>query len=336
MQLGEVIRTYRKRSNLTQEEMARRLGVTAPAVNKWEKGNSLPDITLLAPIARLLDVSLDTLLSFREEPTKDAIKEFICELDRKLKYEPYEKVFGDAKRMLEQYPNCEMLIWQTAVLLDARQVIQGLSDSPDAKNYEEYIFSLYERVLKSKDEVIRWRAADSLFGFYMRKEEYGKAEECLNYFSEQNPERKRKQAQLYGATNRIHEAYRAYEELIFSDFQMVDAALSGMYQLAVMENDREKAHMFVDKLGEMARCFEMGRYYEVGGKLLLAEWEKDEKTVADTMRELLSAVEDIGSFRHAPLYEHMEFEEMRKEFIEELKENLEESFRGVTYNSSTN
>ena len=41
MQLGEVIRTYRKRRNLTQEEMARRLGVTAPAVNKWEKGGSL-------------------------------------------------------------------------------------------------------------------------------------------------------------------------------------------------------------------------------------------------------------------------------------------------------
>ena len=55
--------------------------------------------------------------------------------------------------------------------------------------------------------------------------------------------------------------------------------------------------------------------------------EKDEETAADTMKELLSAVEDIGSFRHAPLYEHMEFEEMRKEFIEELKENLEESFR---------
>ena len=50
MQIGEVIRTYRKRKDMTQEEMARRLGVTAPAVNKWEKGNSLPDITLLAPI----------------------------------------------------------------------------------------------------------------------------------------------------------------------------------------------------------------------------------------------------------------------------------------------
>lgn len=45
MQLGQVIRKYRKIKNMTQEEMAVRLGVTAPAVNKWENGNSLPDIS---------------------------------------------------------------------------------------------------------------------------------------------------------------------------------------------------------------------------------------------------------------------------------------------------
>lgn len=38
MKIGKVIRKYRKELNLTQEEMAARLGVTAPAVNKWEKG----------------------------------------------------------------------------------------------------------------------------------------------------------------------------------------------------------------------------------------------------------------------------------------------------------
>ena len=41
MQIGEMIRKYRKERNLTQEEMARYLGVTAPAVNKWENGGSL-------------------------------------------------------------------------------------------------------------------------------------------------------------------------------------------------------------------------------------------------------------------------------------------------------
>ena len=41
MQIGENIRKYRKAKNMTQEEMAKRLWVTPPAVNKWENGGSL-------------------------------------------------------------------------------------------------------------------------------------------------------------------------------------------------------------------------------------------------------------------------------------------------------
>lgn len=40
MQIGTVTRKYRKEKNMTQEEMASYLGVTAPAVNKWENGVS--------------------------------------------------------------------------------------------------------------------------------------------------------------------------------------------------------------------------------------------------------------------------------------------------------
>ncbi len=40
MQIGKTIRKYRKEKGITQEEMANRLGVTTPAVNKWEKGVS--------------------------------------------------------------------------------------------------------------------------------------------------------------------------------------------------------------------------------------------------------------------------------------------------------
>ena len=84
MQIGQIIRKYRKDKNMTQEEMANRLGVTAPAVNKWENENSLPDIMLLAPIARLLGISLDTLLAFREELTKEEVNGIINEKKEKL------------------------------------------------------------------------------------------------------------------------------------------------------------------------------------------------------------------------------------------------------------
>ena len=82
MDIGVVIKKYRKEAGMTQEEMANRLGVTTPAVNKWENSNSKPDIELLAPIARLFDISLDTLLSFHEYLSDTEIEEIIRKMDR--------------------------------------------------------------------------------------------------------------------------------------------------------------------------------------------------------------------------------------------------------------
>ena len=276
MSLGKVIRKYRKNRNLTQEEMAGRLGVTASAVNKWENENSYPDITLLAPIARLLNISLDPLLSFREDLTTEEINEIVCEADSKLKKESYDEAFLWAKKKLEQYPNCEELILNIAIIFDAQRIVQEVSNKAE---YDDYLCSLYVRVLDSDDETIRIRAADSLVGFYMRKKQYDKAEKYLEYISIQNPERKRKQAQIYAETGRVKEAYKAYEELLFSDYQRVSMELHGMYMLALQDNDRKRAHRLVDKQKELARCFEMGKYYEISSGLELATLEKDTESV---------------------------------------------------------
>ena len=122
MDIGVVIKKYRKEAGMTQEEMANRLGVTTPAVNKWENSNSKPDIELLAPIARLLDISLDTLLSFHEKLSDTEIEEIIRKMDRMFSEEGYEKTYEWALRLIKEYPNCNMLIWQTAVMLDARRI----------------------------------------------------------------------------------------------------------------------------------------------------------------------------------------------------------------------
>ena len=106
MNIAEVIRKYRKEAGLTQEEMANRLGVTTPAVNKWENGNSKPDIELLAPIARLLHISLDTLLSFKEDLTPTEIDEIIQKMDSMFNEVEFEKVFEWATEKIKEYPNC--------------------------------------------------------------------------------------------------------------------------------------------------------------------------------------------------------------------------------------
>ncbi|NBJ92067.1 helix-turn-helix domain-containing protein [Parablautia muri] len=324
MSVGKVIRKYRKAKNMTQEEMAGRLGVSAPAVNKWENENSLPDITLLAPIARLLDISPDTLLSFREDLTQEEIHQMVCEADAMLKEKPYDEALAWAKKKMAQYPNCEQLILNMAVIFNAQRLVQEI---PNAEEYDDYLCSLYIRVLGSDEEATRIRAADSLIGFYMRKKQYDKAEEYLQYLSVQNPERKRRQAEIYAETDREKEAYKVYEELLFFDYQRASAELHGMYLLALKSKDMERAHMLVNKQRELAQCFEMGELHEIVSGLEIASLEKDADEMLAIMEGMLASLGQISAFRKSPLYEHMEFRAESEEFLEEFKKKVLEGFR---------
>ena len=324
MQIGDVIRKYRKACNMTQEEMAYRLGVTTPAVNKWEKGNTYPDITMLAPIARLLNITLDELLSFQENITEEELKNYVQELERRLKSESYEGAFQWAKKLIERYPNCKMLIWQLAVILDAQRMFK---DVEEAERYDVYILHCFERVLESEEETLRNCAADSLFGYYVRKEDYETAEKYLVYFSEQNQERKRKQAFIYSKTDRLDEAYKTYEELLFSGYQMISMVFNSICALAMESDDLTKAHKYVTKQQELAKLFEMGKYYEASCGLELAVLEKDADAVIDIVQTMLDSVEQIGDFSESELYEHMAFKKMEKGTISEMKKGLMNSFR---------
>ena len=64
---GEFIYQKRKSFGLTQEEFGRKLGVTNKAVSKWEVGETTPDITILEPLAKLLNVTVDELLTQKEQ-----------------------------------------------------------------------------------------------------------------------------------------------------------------------------------------------------------------------------------------------------------------------------
>ena len=61
--LGNKLFELRKRTNLSQEEFADKIGVSRQAVSKWERGEALPDTDNLITIAKLHGVSLDELIS---------------------------------------------------------------------------------------------------------------------------------------------------------------------------------------------------------------------------------------------------------------------------------
>ena len=60
---GTTIKTLREGRNLTQAELAERIGVSSKTVSKWETGKGLPDISLLQPLAQALGISVIELMN---------------------------------------------------------------------------------------------------------------------------------------------------------------------------------------------------------------------------------------------------------------------------------
>ena len=68
--VGGQIAVLRKEKGLTQSELAERIGVSFQAVSKWERGETLPDTTLLPDLAKILETTIDYILLGSEKVTE--------------------------------------------------------------------------------------------------------------------------------------------------------------------------------------------------------------------------------------------------------------------------
>lgn len=146
MMLSDVIRTRRQALGLTQEGLAARLGVSAPAVNKWERSIHYPDITLLPALARVLGVDLNTLLSFQEDMTEEEIGLFLNRIYETAGAEGLAAAFALARDKLREFPNSDLLAYSLAGLLEGLVLMSpDAGEQGDRDTWTEEIDALYER-----------------------------------------------------------------------------------------------------------------------------------------------------------------------------------------------
>lgn len=73
MKLGERLYNYRKKTGLSQENVASKLNATRQTVSKWETDQTLPDLDKIESICELFNISTDELLKGKKEETSTLI-----------------------------------------------------------------------------------------------------------------------------------------------------------------------------------------------------------------------------------------------------------------------
>ena len=305
MKLNDVIRTRRQALGLTQEQLAQRLGVSAPAVNKWERALNYPDITLLPALARTLGVDLNTLLSFQEDLTDQEIGLFLNQLYEISQRDGCGAAFQLVRGKLREYPNSDKLAYNAAGMLAGILALQPEDGGPERQEQEAEVTALYERCVRSADPQIREWATYTLASRCVGAGELDRAEELLGQLSDTHREKQELTARLRWAQGRREEAWVLVERELFNQAHAIQSTLLSMLDWALKEEDRERAQRLADAAVRSGEVFDLSDYAVLPTPFQLAAADRDGPKALELLERLLHSLTVPWDLAASPLYPHL-------------------------------
>lgn len=310
MKINEIIKERRIDQGLTQEQVAEALGVSTPAVNKWEKGISYPDITILPALARLLRVDLNTLLSFKEDVTDIEIGHFINELVEIIRSSGFDIGFEKAMDKIHEYPNNDKLILNIATVLEGSLFMFAI-ESIDA--YEKEIENLYVKTSNSNDIEVANQATSMLINKYLGREEYDKAQACIDKLPNITYDKNQLQGNLYIKSGEYGKAAELLEQKLISKTTDLFMILISMMEIALKENHDEDAKYFAEIIQKITSLYDLWAYNSYSAYFQLYSVQKDEVNLISTLRKMITEMKNPWDISKSRLYKHIKPKESKGE-----------------------
>lgn len=303
MAINTVIQERRKALGLTQEQVAEYLGVTTPAVNKWEKGSTCPDIALLAPLARLLTIDLNTLLGFHEDITQQELIVFCKEIHEAVISGGFNAGFQIAQEKIRVYPNSDVLLHNFALQLQGLLTTSGL-DEVQYKAYMEKIDAWYERLTQSDDSVIRNGACFMLASRAISDQQYEKAQAYLDQMPNHNdtPDKRMLQAAIYLNQGRAEDAVSLLERTLFTSVSDLQMVLYRLIDANIAVDDKDAAAYVAERVSILSDAFDLNQYNRLVGPFQLAVANKDVHGTIELLRKMLASMTQKWEIQDSPLF----------------------------------
>ncbi|MDZ5253676.1 helix-turn-helix domain-containing protein [Clostridium sp. LIBA-8841] len=319
MRINQVIKEKRNAQGLTQEQVAMYLGVSTPAVNKWEKGTCYPDITILPALARLLRVDLNTLLSFKEDLSEQEICIFVNELVKIASNDGFDIAFEKAIDKIYEYPTCDKLILTVATVLQGSMYMFG---TENREKYEKQIEEFYVKVTKSDDIEIRNQAVSMLINIYLGRKEYEKAQECIDKLPDITYDKKQLQGNIYSKSGEFQKAAELFEHKLLSATTDIFTSLMAMMEIALKEGRNEDAKHFAEISEKTTKLYDLWEYNSHIGYFELYKSEKDVDNFLPILKKTLDSMSKKWDPSKSKLYKHIKTKENEDGFNEQLLSNF--------------
>ncbi|HCL4444811.1 TPA: helix-turn-helix domain-containing protein [Clostridium botulinum] len=153
LNIGKCIIHKRKEKGITQEQLANYIGVSKASVSKWESGSSYPDIVLLPELATYFNISVDELLGYSPQLTKEDIKKIYSKLSHEFAVKPFDEAMEQCNKLIKKYYSCfPFLLSIIQLLLNYSNLIKN--DAIKKEIFQQCI--LLSRRIKEESENISY------------------------------------------------------------------------------------------------------------------------------------------------------------------------------------
>lgn len=99
--IAKVLVNMRKEKGITQDELAGYIGVSKASVSKWETEQSYPDVTFLPLLASYFNISIDELMDYKPQMSKENIHKLSRRLASDFASKPFDTVIDECKQIIK-------------------------------------------------------------------------------------------------------------------------------------------------------------------------------------------------------------------------------------------
>lgn len=303
MNISQVIRERRLRAGLTQEQVAKRLGVSTPAVNKWERGVSYPDITLIPALARLLECDANTLLSFEENLSSEKNHEIQREVERLVREEGYDAGFSYAQGQMQTYPSSDELAIVLTSFLDGALMLYQI---PDPERYRCELESSYERLSRSSVSAVRDQALSMLVAKAMACDDFDRAQELLDHIPTPAIDKRQQQAALSMRQQDYERAGKLLEAQVTKAAGDCIAALASLSEIALRTGEVDTAEDIARRARLIVQACDLPSWMAATLELGVAVARRDSDAAMSLLEEIVASMAAVSSERvDSPLHRYV-------------------------------
>lgn len=253
--IGDNIKRLRKQKCITQETLAERMHVSAAAVSKWERNETLPDISMVLPLASYFGVSTDELLGLDAAKTEERIQEILNERNRLCALGKERDAFDLIVHAYQDFPNDWRIV---------EEYMWKLNYDPSCVEpygnevHKEELYRLCTRVLdECTVDQVRYSALSILGGLYILDGQLNKAIETAKrfptlYFTQEK--------ELQGCYDRGSTEWWTYTRAGLAEF--AEELMVDLRDMALaVEDPRESIHILQKAIALIELLFDEGDFY---------------------------------------------------------------------------